>query len=160
MEYPIFHSSPYHALHTQYILESMFLIFLVGLCELIFFLGRNGIYWRAGRNHTVKETKYWIRHRIEWKNGWKVKIRFLYFDVSLFPSFMHCALWWSERFFLAFSTRNYFSYFPPRPCIEIIYFLPQVQLANHNQLGDHYASKHPKEKPPAESGWIFSCTSK
>ncbi|KAF7829130.1 Zinc finger protein [Senna tora] len=24
-------------------------------------------------------------------------------------------------------------------------------LANQNQLGDHYASKHPKEKPPAES---------
>lgn len=28
----------------------------------------------------------------------------------------------------------------------------QVQLANHNQLGDHYASKHPKEKPLSESG--------
>ncbi|KAJ6962775.1 hypothetical protein NC652_001419 [Populus alba x Populus x berolinensis] len=27
----------------------------------------------------------------------------------------------------------------------------KVQLANSNQLGDHYASKHPKEKPPAES---------
>ncbi|KAF9689557.1 hypothetical protein SADUNF_Sadunf01G0104500 [Salix dunnii] len=27
----------------------------------------------------------------------------------------------------------------------------EVQLANSNQLGDHYASKHPKEKPPAES---------
>lgn len=28
----------------------------------------------------------------------------------------------------------------------------KVQLANQNQLGDHYASKHPKEKPPSESG--------
>ncbi|XWS77437.1 hypothetical protein CRYUN_Cryun01aG0261700 [Craigia yunnanensis] len=27
----------------------------------------------------------------------------------------------------------------------------KVQLANEKQLGDHYASKHPKEKPPAES---------
>ncbi|CAK8540231.1 unnamed protein product [Lathyrus sativus] len=27
----------------------------------------------------------------------------------------------------------------------------KVQLANPNQLNDHYASKHPKEKPPAES---------
>ncbi|KAG6533735.1 hypothetical protein ZIOFF_007611 [Zingiber officinale] len=27
----------------------------------------------------------------------------------------------------------------------------QVQLANHNQLIDHYSSKHPKEKPPSES---------
>ncbi|KAL0546946.1 hypothetical protein IC582_016865 [Cucumis melo] len=27
-----------------------------------------------------------------------------------------------------------------------------VQLANQNQLGDHYGSKHPKEKPPSESG--------
>ncbi|OMO91350.1 hypothetical protein CCACVL1_07139 [Corchorus capsularis] len=26
----------------------------------------------------------------------------------------------------------------------------KVQLANANQLGDHYSSKHPKEKPPAE----------
>ncbi|CAN1139222.1 hypothetical protein LINPERPRIM_LOCUS24197 [Linum perenne] len=26
-----------------------------------------------------------------------------------------------------------------------------VQLANHNQLVDHYGAKHPKEKPPAES---------
>lgn len=31
----------------------------------------------------------------------------------------------------------------------------QVQLANHNQLMDHYASKHPKEKPPSESGWYI-----
>ncbi|KAG2676824.1 hypothetical protein I3843_12G072200 [Carya illinoinensis] len=27
----------------------------------------------------------------------------------------------------------------------------KVQLANQNQLGDHYASKHPKEKPPSDS---------
>ncbi|RDY12199.1 hypothetical protein CR513_03040, partial [Mucuna pruriens] len=27
----------------------------------------------------------------------------------------------------------------------------KVQLANQNQLVDHYASKHPKEKPPTES---------
>ncbi|BBH02709.1 hypothetical protein Prudu_013368, partial [Prunus dulcis] len=27
----------------------------------------------------------------------------------------------------------------------------KVQLANPKQLGDHYASKHPREKPPAES---------
>ncbi|KAF4377919.1 hypothetical protein CsatB_003081 [Cannabis sativa] len=27
----------------------------------------------------------------------------------------------------------------------------KVQLANAKQLGDHYASKHPKEKPPTES---------
>ncbi|KAK6947311.1 hypothetical protein RJ641_000784 [Dillenia turbinata] len=29
--------------------------------------------------------------------------------------------------------------------------LVKVQLANQNQLGDHYASKHPKEKPPSDS---------
>ncbi|KAK1305997.1 hypothetical protein QJS10_CPA10g01296 [Acorus calamus] len=28
----------------------------------------------------------------------------------------------------------------------------QVLLANQNQLGDHYASKHPKETPPSNSG--------
>ncbi|CAN6487006.1 unnamed protein product [Victoria cruziana] len=28
----------------------------------------------------------------------------------------------------------------------------KVQLANSKQLGDHYTSKHPKEKPPSESG--------
>ncbi|KAJ8498069.1 hypothetical protein OPV22_008621 [Ensete ventricosum] len=28
----------------------------------------------------------------------------------------------------------------------------KVQLANHNQLTDHYASKHPKEKRPSDSG--------
>ncbi|PON47566.1 hypothetical protein PanWU01x14_243250 [Parasponia andersonii] len=27
----------------------------------------------------------------------------------------------------------------------------KVQLANAKQLGDHYASKHPKENPPAEA---------
>ncbi|KAK6116939.1 hypothetical protein DH2020_049314 [Rehmannia glutinosa] len=27
----------------------------------------------------------------------------------------------------------------------------QAQLANHNQLVDHYGSKHPKEKPPSNS---------
>ncbi|OAY24306.1 hypothetical protein MANES_17G004800v8 [Manihot esculenta] len=27
----------------------------------------------------------------------------------------------------------------------------KVLLANSNQLGDHYASKHPKEKPPESS---------
>ncbi|EXC35169.1 hypothetical protein L484_022722 [Morus notabilis] len=27
----------------------------------------------------------------------------------------------------------------------------KVQLANPKQLGDHYASKHPKEKPPSEA---------
>ncbi|KAK9120372.1 hypothetical protein Syun_017989 [Stephania yunnanensis] len=27
----------------------------------------------------------------------------------------------------------------------------KVQLANPNQLADHYTSKHPKEKPPADS---------
>lgn len=27
----------------------------------------------------------------------------------------------------------------------------KAQLANQNQIGDHYASKHPKEKPPTES---------
>ncbi|KAF3447898.1 hypothetical protein FNV43_RR08605 [Rhamnella rubrinervis] len=29
--------------------------------------------------------------------------------------------------------------------------MSEVQLANPKQLGDHYASKHPKEKPPSES---------
>ncbi|OAY73552.1 hypothetical protein ACMD2_02483 [Ananas comosus] len=28
----------------------------------------------------------------------------------------------------------------------------KVQLANEKQLVDHYASKHPKEKPPSEAG--------
>ncbi|KAH1163186.1 hypothetical protein GYH30_001632 [Glycine max] len=32
-----------------------------------------------------------------------------------------------------------------------ILLLNWAQLANQNQLVDHYASKHPKEKPPAES---------
>ncbi|XAR57641.1 hypothetical protein NMG60_11025868 [Bertholletia excelsa] len=27
----------------------------------------------------------------------------------------------------------------------------KAQLANQNQLGDHYASRHPKEKPPSNS---------
>ncbi|KAK0590587.1 hypothetical protein LWI29_029139 [Acer saccharum] len=27
----------------------------------------------------------------------------------------------------------------------------KAQLANQNQLNDHYSSKHPKEKAPAES---------
>jgi len=27
----------------------------------------------------------------------------------------------------------------------------KVQLANQNQIGDHYSSKHPKEKPPLQS---------
>ncbi|KAL5793076.1 hypothetical protein ACOSP7_001670 [Xanthoceras sorbifolium] len=27
----------------------------------------------------------------------------------------------------------------------------KAQLANQNQLADHYSSKHPKEKPPSES---------
>ncbi|CAI0410227.1 unnamed protein product [Linum tenue] len=27
----------------------------------------------------------------------------------------------------------------------------KVQLANQNQLRDHYGAKHPKENPPAES---------
>ena len=31
----------------------------------------------------------------------------------------------------------------------------QVQLANQNQLGDHYSSKHPKEKPPSDSSWFY-----
>ncbi|KAK6934878.1 hypothetical protein RJ641_035033 [Dillenia turbinata] len=30
-------------------------------------------------------------------------------------------------------------------------FFSSAQLANQNQLGDHYASKHPKEKPPSDS---------
>ncbi|KAK3034906.1 hypothetical protein RJ639_034148 [Escallonia herrerae] len=29
--------------------------------------------------------------------------------------------------------------------------IDQVQLANQNQLGDHYSSKHPKDKPPSNS---------
>ncbi|KAF8378997.1 hypothetical protein HHK36_028424 [Tetracentron sinense] len=28
----------------------------------------------------------------------------------------------------------------------------EAQLANENQLRDHYASKHPKEIPPSDSG--------
>ncbi|GFY96723.1 Zinc finger protein [Actinidia chinensis var. chinensis] len=27
----------------------------------------------------------------------------------------------------------------------------KAQLANQNQLADHYSSKHPKEKPPSNS---------
>uniref|UniRef100_A0A803PKU9 Uncharacterized protein n=1 Tax=Cannabis sativa TaxID=3483 RepID=A0A803PKU9_CANSA len=34
---------------------------------------------------------------------------------------------------------------------EMHYASFTVQLANAKQLGDHYASKHPKEKPPTES---------
>lgn len=36
------------------------------------------------------------------------------------------------------------------------YFVFQVQLANANQLGDHYSSKHPKEKPPSDSTWVIT----
>ncbi|CAK9324458.1 unnamed protein product [Citrullus colocynthis] len=36
--------------------------------------------------------------------------------------------------------------------LKVICPICKVQLANQNQLGDHYASKHPKEKPPSESG--------
>ncbi|CAK9158393.1 unnamed protein product, partial [Ilex paraguariensis] len=32
-----------------------------------------------------------------------------------------------------------------------------VQLANQNQLGDHYSSKHPKEKPPSNSADASFC---
>ncbi|EEF42492.1 conserved hypothetical protein [Ricinus communis] len=35
--------------------------------------------------------------------------------------------------------------------LKVICPICKTQLANHNQLGDHYASKHPKEKPPSES---------
>ncbi|KAJ0970931.1 hypothetical protein J5N97_018890 [Dioscorea zingiberensis] len=32
----------------------------------------------------------------------------------------------------------------------------KVQLANQNQLADHYASKHPKDKPPIlEIKWVL-----
>lgn len=34
----------------------------------------------------------------------------------------------------------------------------QVQLANSNQLGHHCVSKHPEEKPPAESSWFILVT--
>ncbi|URD93989.1 4F5 protein family [Musa troglodytarum] len=36
--------------------------------------------------------------------------------------------------------------------LKVICPICKVQLANHNQLVDHYGSKHPKEKPPSESG--------
>ncbi|KAG5060818.1 hypothetical protein AAZX31_01G137800 [Glycine max] len=35
--------------------------------------------------------------------------------------------------------------------LKVICPICKAQLANQNQLVDHYASKHPKEKPPAES---------
>ncbi|QCD90927.1 hypothetical protein DEO72_LG4g1888 [Vigna unguiculata] len=35
--------------------------------------------------------------------------------------------------------------------LKVICPICKVQLANQNQLVDHFASKHPKEKPPAES---------
>ncbi|XP_064955239.1 uncharacterized protein LOC135607389 [Musa acuminata AAA Group] len=35
--------------------------------------------------------------------------------------------------------------------LKVICPICKVQLANHNQLVDHYGSKHPKEKPPSES---------
>ncbi|KAI4327941.1 hypothetical protein L6164_020346 [Bauhinia variegata] len=35
--------------------------------------------------------------------------------------------------------------------LKVICPICKVQLANQNQLGDHYGSKHPKEKPPTES---------
>ncbi|KAL8521531.1 hypothetical protein ACS0TY_011883 [Phlomoides rotata] len=35
--------------------------------------------------------------------------------------------------------------------LKVICHVCKVQLANHNQLIDHYGSKHPKEKPPSNS---------
>nr|ACU15227.1 unknown [Glycine max] len=35
--------------------------------------------------------------------------------------------------------------------LKVICPICKAHLANQNQLVDHYASKHPKEKPPAES---------
>uniref|UniRef100_A0A7N0TU48 C2H2-type domain-containing protein n=1 Tax=Kalanchoe fedtschenkoi TaxID=63787 RepID=A0A7N0TU48_KALFE len=35
--------------------------------------------------------------------------------------------------------------------LKIVCPICKVQLANHNQLRDHYGSKHPKETPPPES---------
>ncbi|KAG5007889.1 hypothetical protein AAZX31_09G196900 [Glycine max] len=35
--------------------------------------------------------------------------------------------------------------------LKVICPICKAQLANQNQLVDHYASKHPKEKPPAET---------
>ena len=49
-----------------------------------------------------------------------------------------------------FTCTNY-SYYT-RSVVLTLKFYFQVQLANQNQLGDHYGSKHPKEKPPSESG--------
>ncbi|PWA35829.1 Zinc finger, C2H2 [Artemisia annua] len=35
--------------------------------------------------------------------------------------------------------------------LKIVCPVCKVQLANQNQLVDHYGSKHPKEKPPSNS---------
>ncbi|KAI3974383.1 hypothetical protein MKX01_031052 [Papaver californicum] len=35
--------------------------------------------------------------------------------------------------------------------LKVVCPICKVQLANANQLGDHYLSKHPKEKPPSDS---------
>ncbi|KAL5724666.1 hypothetical protein ACHQM5_007894 [Ranunculus cassubicifolius] len=35
--------------------------------------------------------------------------------------------------------------------LKITCSICKVQLANQNQLVDHYSSKHPKEKPPGDS---------
>ncbi|KAI5656664.1 hypothetical protein M9H77_25457 [Catharanthus roseus] len=36
--------------------------------------------------------------------------------------------------------------------LKVICPICKVQLANEKQLVDHYGSKHPKEKPPSNSG--------
>ncbi|KAL3818383.1 hypothetical protein ACJIZ3_004288 [Penstemon smallii] len=35
--------------------------------------------------------------------------------------------------------------------LKVICPICKAQLANHNQLVDHYSSKHPKENPPSNS---------
>ncbi|KAL1569269.1 hypothetical protein AAHA92_00765 [Salvia divinorum] len=54
-----------------------------------------------------------------------------------------------DQLFTAF----YFNIIHLRNLIDMRFNLvSQAQLANQNQLVDHYGSKHPKEKPPSNSG--------
>ncbi|WVZ12410.1 hypothetical protein V8G54_016940 [Vigna mungo] len=58
-------------------------------------------------------------------------------DSIIAAAVVPCMHWWGCR-------SKLWSY-------ALSYLEARVQLANQNQLVDHYASKHPKEKPPAES---------
>lgn len=102
-------------------------------------------------------------------HGSRIIFSFMFFFCA-FRREIICTCTWSRSFFSVWMFMHIIMY----PCRSLAYFASQnlllirtyksfaisfifylqVQLANQNQLGDHYASKHPKEKPPSDSGWL------